>query len=454
MSPEGFNVFWANRLVAIFAIITALWLIFSGLGSHALWDDEAMDALNAESIIANGDTVGWVGSNLVAYRNGLLLVDGRQQGMPPLPGYLAASSIRLFGTSSLTARAPFAACGVVTVVVIMLFASSLGCSWIELLVTAIAILGNVSFLLFFRNCHYYGPGILFTTICLITYFRGLHSRLSQFIIGLFSALLLFTNYTWFVALYICLIIDIVISKQGYFLKSFASLFRILILPFIAGLVIIWKWNPLGTKLGSYLHGSTVVQKVELFFWNWRDMNVCEYISYGILFIALVLAVFHGNVILRRLLIALTVYVLVITALSTQLLESASLADIRYMAGALPICIAITAVILVMAVRKQQLMGVALTIIACGTSLLNGGTLRFLPVEYISEILLQTEDPYKPAAKWIREHVRDGDSVWVLPDYMVYPLMYHAPGMKIKRLGGIGQQLLIRRPLEEPDNADD
>jgi hypothetical protein len=123
---------------------------------------------------------------------------------------------------------------------------------------------------------------------------------------------------------------------------------------------------------------------------------------------------------------LVVYALVITTLSTQLLEAASLADIRYMAGALPICIAITAVILVIAVRKQRLMGIGLTIIACGTSLLNGGPIRFLPMEYISEVFSPTADPYKPAATWIREHVPNGNSVWVLPDYMTYPLMFHAP----------------------------
>lgn len=411
-------------VILITSIIGAV-LIFTGIGSHALWDDEAMDALNARAILQSGDTVANVGHNLVAYREGLLLVNGRQQGMPPLPGYLAATSMRLFGDSPLAARLPFAACGLATIVMIVVFAYGLGLSGLELIIVSIALLTNVSFLLYFRNSHYYGPGIMLTTACIITYHHGLRSVTSQVLMGIFSALLLLSNYTWCVALYVCLGIDVLLWNRRLLLRGINFYIRVLTPPFLAGLIILWGWNPLGTKLGGYLHGSTVAERAKLFFWNWRDMNDCEFISYGVILAALFFAYFRGNQILRRLLVALTVYALVITALSTQLLESASLADIRYMAGALPICIGITAIVLVLVFRKQRLLGVGLTVVACGTSLLNGGVLRSLPVEYVSEIFSTAEDPYKPAAAWIQDHVPDGDSVWVLPDYMAYPLMYHA-----------------------------
>ena len=31
-----------------------------------------------------------------------------------------------------------------------------------------------------------------------------------------------------------------------------------------------------------------------------------------------------------------------------------------------------------------------------------------------------------AAKWINAHVQERQSIWVMPEYMTYPLMYHAP----------------------------
>ena len=416
----------AKIWVILGASILGAVLLFAGIGSHALWDDEAMDALNAKAILESGDTVAHVGHNLVAYREGLLLVNDRQQGMPPLPGYLAATSMRLFGESSFGARLLFTACGLVTIVLALIFAFRLGLSWLELLAVSVAMLGNVSFLLYFRNSHYYGPGIMLTTVCLMIYWKGLRTIASQLLFGVLSAFLLLSNYTWCVALYTCIGMDVLLWRRELLRMGFLCFVRVLAPPFLAGLLILWKWNPLGTKLGGYLHGSTLAERAKLFLWNWRDMNNCEFISYGIILAAVFFAAFRGNAILRRMLLALVVYVLVITALSTQLLETASLADIRYMAGALPICIAITAVILVMALRKQQLLGIALTVVACCTSLLNGGPLRFLPAEYISEVFSPTEDPYKPAAAWIRENVPNDDSVWVLPDYMAYPLMFHAP----------------------------
>ena len=70
----------AKIWVILGAAVLGTALLFAGIGSHALWDDEAMDALNARAILESGDTVAHVGHNLVAYREGLLLVNGRQQG--------------------------------------------------------------------------------------------------------------------------------------------------------------------------------------------------------------------------------------------------------------------------------------------------------------------------------------------------------------------------------------
>ncbi len=416
----------ARFSVIIATAILGAVLLFAGLGSHALWDDEAMDALNAKAILESGDTVSSVGHNLVAYREGLLLVNGRQQGMPPLPGYLAAASMRFLGTSSLSVRAAFATCGVVTILMMIVIASSYGLSWLELLIVSAAILGNVSFLLYFRNCHYYGPGIMLTTACLFLYSRGLGSVVSQALMGLCSALLLLGNYTWMVALYACLGIDILFFKRGLLRMGWIPALRVLTPPFLAGLLILWRWNPLGTKLGGYLDGSSVAQRAKLFLWNWRDMDACAYISYGILIIAIYFAFIRGHLLLKRMLVALAAYALIVTILSTQLLDSASVADIRYMAGALPLCVAITATSLIVAIRKSRLLGILLTILACGTTLLNGGPLRSLPMEYISEVFSPAEDPYKPSSNWIRDHIPYGSSVWVLPEYMAYPLMYHAP----------------------------
>jgi hypothetical protein len=225
--------------------------------------------------------------------------------------------------------------------------------------------------------------------------------------GIFSALLLLSNYTWLVAVYVCMGVDVLLWRREILRMGSIPTLRILMPPFIAGLLILWRWNPLGTKLGGYLHGSSLSQRLNLFVWNWRDMNDCAFVSYGILLIAVYFAVFRGSSTLRRFLTALTVYVVVITVLSTQLLEGATLSDIRYMAGALPICIGITSVVLILVIRMKQSLGWVLAVVVYTTTLLNGGQPRSLAAEYIGELLSPTEDPYQPTAQWIRENISPG-----------------------------------------------
>lgn len=47
-------------------------------------------------------------------------------------------------------------------------------------------------------------------------------------------------------------------------------------------------------------------------------------------------------------------------------------------------------------------------------------------QYLGELAAPPGDPYTATARWINQHVHDKESVWVVPDYMAYPLMFHAP----------------------------
>jgi hypothetical protein len=62
----------------------------------------------------------------------------------------------------------------------------------------------------------------------------------------------------------------------------------------------------------------------------------------------------------------------------------------------------------------------------GQRLLDNG-IRVTIFSYIEELIRPPPEPYTPAAQWINEHVPAGDSIWVMPDYATYPLMFHAPG---------------------------
>ena len=74
----------------------------------------------------------------------------------------------------------------------------------------------------------------------------------------------------------------------------------------------------------------------------------------------------------------------------------------------------------------------LGMVVFGTNLFHGGPtfewgLRSTIASYVKELARPPGDPFATAAQWINANVPPGCSVYVRPAYMVYPLMFHAPG---------------------------
>jgi hypothetical protein len=420
-----------NLIVAVTMILLGSLLIFSRLGHYSLWDDEAMDALSARGITNTGDVSALLGENIVAYRNGLLLVNLRHQGMPPLPAYAVAASFTLFGESAWAARLPFALSGLAFLTLVAWWSLRQRISLTAQLLLALAVLGNVSLLLYFRNCHYYGFGIFFITALSYLYLYHLQSRLGQLSMAFLAGLLMTSNPSWFVTFSFCLFVDYLIwhrKKHTLSSKDLAYLF----LPQVAfGLLMVWRFNPLGTNLGGYLAKNTIFDRLTLFWWNWRDLNVCEFIPVTILVIAVIGLPFWKNNWIPRTLIALFLFVCCVTILSTQILSDTSVADVRYMAGAIPLCIALSVMVILELTRNSTWLAIPVGLTVFGTNVFNGGPflesgVRSTIFSFAGELLNPPPEPYTAATRWIKENVKNGQSIWVLPEYMAYPLLFHAP----------------------------
>ena len=88
---------------------------------------------------------------------------------PPLGFYLAAPSLGLLGPTALAARLPFALCGLASVAVLLLGLKRAHADLTTWILMAEAILGNVSFFLYCRQCRYYAPAILATSALALLY---------------------------------------------------------------------------------------------------------------------------------------------------------------------------------------------------------------------------------------------------------------------------------------------
>jgi hypothetical protein len=206
----------------------------------------------------------------------------------------------------------------------------------------------------------------------------------------------------------------------------------LLLPQMAACIpILSIWNPFGKRVWNYQPTNLYTDRATLFWWSWRDLAQCEFGVGALLVAAPLIAMWTRQVWLLRASVALGVYVSVITIVSPQPVGLGDVADIRYLAPTIPLCIAIGVMTLRAIGQGMGFSVLPLAILAFWTSLLWGGrnwegrqcsTLA----EYIHELAYPPSDTYTVAANWINLNVAHGRSIYVIPYYMAYPLMYHAP----------------------------
>ena len=406
-------------------------MLLWGLGRYGLWDDESMTSLAALGVIESGDTSAIHGTNITAYREGLLLKNLHDRSTPPLSAYVAGVSMKVLGPSAFAARLPFAIMGVALMSFIVIAVMRSGLGIVDSAIWYLAFLGNTSLFLFLRQCRYYAPSILLTVLTVFLYLKWKGGKRRLVGIGLLIALLFASNYMACVALLACLGVDYLIWKRRDVVFGIDNILRLAAVIALPCLAILLVWNPLATKFGSYTQANSIFDRITLFFWNLRDMNEAGFLIAGLVLAAAMIALFFRDVWLMRGLLAMIVYTVVVSIVSPQLVKGASLADIRYLVPLIPLCIAVGVRAYLQLFRNKPILVLVLafpffwTNLASGTFLTQQGVLS-VPMEYFGELLSPPSEPYSPTVDWIRANVPKGASIWVLPDYMTYPLMFHAP----------------------------
>lgn len=421
---------YKSVVIAVFLFCSTV-LLFSRLGEYALWDDESYTALAAKSILQTGDTSALCGENIVAYRNGLLLKGLNDRSTPPLSSYLCAISIYLFGETAWAVRFPFALMGLLLMGVAAYIIGKSKLTSTESFIWCVGILGNTSLFLYLRQGRYYAPAILLSFLIAVCYISLRRDNKRLILLAVLMAALFSANYMNCVALICCMGLDYLIWERHsdpLSLPQFAIFSTIFGFPCV---LIALIWNPLGTKISSYAQDNGLSDRITLLYWNVRDMNEAGFMIAGLIVLAFYLAFFRKKTWLMRGLTMIFVYVAVISLASPQIVKGTSQGDIRYLAPLIPFCTAVAVSAYIIQLKSRKSWALALAIPVFLTNIINGTFLtgqgvRSVPLEFCCELLSPPKDPYKPTAEWLRKNVQAGSSVWVLPDYMTYPLMFHAP----------------------------
>ena len=430
--PASRSGFRAETSALVVTVILGAGLLFFRLGHYALWDDEAGTALNAKSILATGDTSARVDDhNIFAYRGGAELRGLKNRYVPPLAAAVTAGAFWLTGrTDALTARAPFAAMGLGTIVLLFWALRRVQAGPIAAWTLAAAVLGSVSFFLFSRQSRYYAAVMLLSVVIALVHVHGRTVRAAG-LLAVLSILLFAASYLNYFALYIALAVDYCRWRRYDHTLS-ARAWAVLLAPqaIICG-AIAAVWNPLRTSSASRLDMSAVAEKIGLFVRLWGEMSQNELICTGLIAFAVVLVWRRRDRPLSRGLTALVVYVAVVAVLTPRWGDNPLPAETRYLVPLIPLGMLLTVRTTTLVAERRPWMGAALVFIACGSNLLHGGPLsarglRSTIVDYVGKLRDPPGDPFRVAAGWIQRHVRAGESIAVQPDYMMYPLMFHAP----------------------------
>ncbi len=435
------------RIKFLTAIVVLLWmafLIFFRLGHYALWDDEAICALFGKTLFETGDTSAVLGRNIIAFNDGRELENLRQRYVPPLQFYLVAPLAGTTRHSAFAVRFPFALCGLFAVAVILYWLWGTRAPLKTWLLMSAGLAGNVSLILFFRQCRYYAPMMLSSLLLAYGYLSNTASRKRIWLMAGAAILLLASNYLAYTAVMACGLVHYLIWGRKDRPLSASEVGFFAFTQCLAGGLILSIYNPFGKDVWDYSSRFWLQERLLLLGWNFRDLNSCE-MGIG-LFIGMapLLYFFKKD---RRLIeapVMIYTYILTISIFSPQPVNQMSVAFVRYLCPLIPLCI-FTSVIVIQALTvKVPYLAFPLALLCFMTNSVHGGLFfqhpdgtafshviqsrpwRSTVVDFLRELAAPREGPYRMAADWIKRNVKEGASVLAVPGYTVYPLIFHAP----------------------------
>ena len=423
-----------RRILSFATLLVMATLILARLSMYALWDDEANTALFGRGVWRTGDTSGDLAPNVVAYGNGLELdAQLRNRVVAPLPYYFESIFVRET-RSELWARIPFALVGIGAIAFALWWLGRTNASRGTWALGVLALVGNVSYILFCRQARYYALAIGLSMVLTYVYAHRERGRWAVAWLSVIGALLLATHYLAYAGMAAALGCDYLIWGRKTAKLSVKGIATIAGTHLVVGLPIVLTWLPFAMT-HQHAHKG-LADHLGLWFQTLRDLNNCEYGAGLVMLVAPLLYRRTRDPLLLRLPLAILVATLVVTVFSPQR-GDAGVADIRYSCFLIPACLWLC-VRAVDALRVSALLSLLVGVLVFQTTLVHRVIAQRYPtwgyempvrntlVAYLGELVTPPPSAYRLAADWLAAHAHEGESALVLPDYAVYPLMFHVP----------------------------
>lgn len=348
---------WPLALVALLAAL----LLFTNLHRGHLWTDEADTAILGRNIVRFGAPTAWDGVTFIDSDYGARLDDNLVMiRQPLLQYYLVAASFAVFGEGRFSARLPFAALALGTI--LLAYALAWRASRDRRAATAAALLLTLSvqFLLYGRQSRYYAVSA-FLSCLLVFVFLRLRSWRTTVTLVLVSVLLFHSHpmgLAPLVGLGVASVLYPPLREQRRWILRAAPILAVLVLP----------W--LGFSMSGYVDRLSRPTELSVFLSRLAQFGV-EVASVtpaiGAIVLWLIVRRRRGDATqstertLALALVAASIACGVFVAW-TQTRDAIWSAGLRYTAGLLPFVAVITGILIARASRRRTLAWVALVLV--------------------------------------------------------------------------------------------
>lgn len=416
-------------LAATLLFLASGYLALAGLGGPAFWDDEAGTALVAKNYLSTGRLTAWDGRNLYAHAQGTVLSHELMVLDPPLPFLATALSFRLLGVSTWAARLPFAVAGLAALLVFaLILKETLGSdSWMWVYALGVLAL-SVPFLLYIRQCRYYGMALLFSSLAYLAYRKCLSSRhVGWFLLLSLSAVALFFSHYLVGGAFLASLglVHLLFHRSVFGLREWAktalafSFFALATVPYSLSHRV---WSRPDLLAG--LSPEPLLQGV-------KQMSVVPWTVPVLLILLLVL---RGEPKPFRMALEWTVLglgniALVVLISSEPVASTAPTATGRYLIASLPYFVALGGVLAWLLHRWRWTAGLmaAVLLVASNAASLNlhNRELRWALPAFLGEVHGDYPTSVAAVSEYLKEHARRDDLVFVAPEYFNWPLTFYA-----------------------------
>jgi hypothetical protein len=435
---------WANSAAAALVLVAAL-LIFPSLDDRYLWDDEAETALLAKNVLRFGVPVAWDGTSLISQECGTDYdANYLWRQTPWLPIYITAGTFSLFGSSTFTARLPFALLGLLSVPSMYLLGRRLFGDRLIALVATGSLALSVPFILHVRQGRYYAVAI-FAAIWALHFFFLLPTRRRLAATGLAAALaaLFHTSNLLFLALVAGLML-------GFFILRFdRAVAPWLVAALAAATVVSLPWlfgADMGEKGGSlFVRNSPWIFVANM---AWYAGRTELYAFPALLLVAALGAtamVTGARVDLRSPRARTCVFLVAVAVVHIAIVALVPFVFFRYLITLLPIWALLQGWAVGWLAARSRVLAVAILLLALlpDRADLVRGRFSITLVKYLDEITHHIPGPVEAMVTHLRTAARPGDRVFI--SYGDLPLRFYT-SFEIR--GGQGCQSLAGWPAPD------